>query len=106
GGAPGAPAPESCLSIRHLSGILGLRRTWAASPVHSWDAFSQTGSPGPSLPSGPGWHEVRCSGLAKGAHAMNAFRDIRDSLVPTSLFAAWTVTTGYTIMLIADTWIA
>jgi len=37
---------------------------------------------------------------------MNTFRDLRDWLFPTSLFAAWTITTAYTLMLVAGTWIA
>jgi len=44
--------------------------------------------------------------MAKGANAMNAIRDIRDFLFPTSLFAAWMITTAYTIMLVASSWTA
>jgi hypothetical protein len=33
-------------------------------------------------------------------------QSIRDWLFPLSLFAAWTVTTAYTITLVAGTWVA
>ena len=37
---------------------------------------------------------------------MTALKDIRDWLFPMSLFTAWTVTTAYTLMLVAGSWAA
>jgi hypothetical protein len=33
-------------------------------------------------------------------------QNLRDWIFPMSLFAAWTVTTAYTIMLVAGSWVA
>jgi hypothetical protein len=46
------------------------------------------------------------SSLYRHGERSNAMQDLRDWFFPVSLFTAWTITTAYTLSLVAGAWIA